>query len=83
LRFYNVNLIIKRNNQNLNFEVQRKISNDINLSEQIKIFIDLIEFSSINLEISTNELTNDTKTKDKNVNELDEKLNEYLKGKFL
>ena len=66
----------------MNFEEQRKISNNINLSEQIKLVLDLIEFSSINLDI-TDKIVNETKTKNKNLDELDNRLNESLKGKFL
>jgi len=73
---------MNRKKQNLNFEEQRKISNDINLSEQIKILLDIIEFSSINLELEKKSLNNNTITKDKNDVELEGKLNESINRKF-
>jgi hypothetical protein len=64
----------------LTFEEERTISNNINLSEQIKLMLDLIEFSSINLEIEKKTVNDETKTKNKNIDELDRKLDECLKG---
>jgi len=64
----------------LTFEEERTISNNINLSEQIKLMLDLIEFSSINLEIEKKTVNDETKTKSKNIDELDKKLDECLKG---
>ncbi len=64
----------------MTFEEERTISNNINLSEQIKLMLDLIEFSSINLEIEKKTVNDETKTKNKNIDELDRKLDECLKG---
>ena len=64
----------------MTFEEERTISNNINLSEQIKLMLDLIEFSSINLEIEKKTVNDETKTKSKNIDELDKKLDECLKG---